>query len=57
MKIALNGATTMRADLATDLQAAKAASFDYLEIWAAKRKRDFFEDLFGRSITFKVRGG
>ena len=36
MKLALNGATTMRADLATDLQAAKAAGFDYLEIWAAK---------------------
>ena len=36
MKIALNGATTIRADLATDLQAAKAAGFDYLEIWAAK---------------------
>ena len=26
----------MRADLATDLQAAQAAGFDYLEIWAAK---------------------
>ena len=36
MKIALNGATTMQADLATDLQAARAAGFDYLEIWAAK---------------------
>jgi len=36
MKLALNGATTMRADLATDLQAAKEAGFDYLEIWAAK---------------------
>jgi 2-keto-myo-inositol isomerase len=36
MKLALNGATTMRADLATDLLAAKAAGFDYLEIWAAK---------------------
>jgi 2-keto-myo-inositol isomerase len=36
MKLALNGATTMRADLATDLQAAKDAGFDYLEIWAAK---------------------
>jgi 2-keto-myo-inositol isomerase len=36
MKLALNGATTMRADLATDLQAAKAAGFDYLEIWATK---------------------
>ena len=36
MKLALNGATTMRADLATDLHAASAAGFDYLEIWAAK---------------------
>ena len=36
MKLALNGATTMRADLVTDLKAAKAAGFDYLEIWAAK---------------------
>jgi len=36
MQIALNGATTMQADLATDFQAAKAAGFDYLEIWAEK---------------------
>jgi len=36
MKLALNGATTMRADLVTDCRAAKAAGFDYLEIWAAK---------------------
>src|SRR5215211_3225306 len=36
MKLALNGATTMRADLATDLHAARAAGFDYLEIWAPK---------------------
>ena len=36
MKLALNGATTMRADLVTDLEAARAAGFDYLEIWAAK---------------------
>jgi 2-keto-myo-inositol isomerase len=36
MRIALNGATTMRADLATDFQVAKAAGFDCLEIWAAK---------------------
>ena len=36
MKLALNGATTMKADLPTDLQAAKAAGFDYVEIWAAK---------------------
>ena len=38
MKLALNGATTMRANLETDLHAAKAAEFDYLEIWAAKLK-------------------
>ena len=43
MKLALNGATTMRADLATDLQAAKAAGFDYLEIWAAKL-RNFLKE-------------
>ena len=36
MKLALNGATTMKADLATDVRAAAAAGFDYLEIWAAK---------------------
>lgn len=36
MKIALNGATTMRADLETDIAAAKAAGFDAIEIWAAK---------------------
>jgi len=56
MKLALNGATTMRADLATDCRAAKAAGFDYLEIWAAKL-RDFLKqrstselrDLFSES--------
>jgi 2-keto-myo-inositol isomerase len=36
MKLALNGATTMQADLATDFQTAKTAGFDYVEIWAAK---------------------
>jgi len=56
MKLALNGATTMRADLATDLQAAKAAGFDYLEIWAAKlrvflkeRSTAELKDLFDES--------
>lgn len=38
MKLALNGATTMKADLATDIRAASAAGFDCLEIWAAKLK-------------------
>jgi 2-keto-myo-inositol isomerase len=36
MKLSFNGATTMKADLSTDVQAAAAAGFDYLEIWAAK---------------------
>lgn len=36
MKLALNGATTMKADLATDVRAAREAGFDLLEIWAAK---------------------
>jgi 2-keto-myo-inositol isomerase len=39
MKIALNGATTMRANLETDFAAAKAAGFDYVEIWAAKLRK------------------
>jgi 2-keto-myo-inositol isomerase len=56
MKLALNGATTMRADLPTDLQAAKAAGFDYVEIWAAKlrnflreRSTTKLRDLFAES--------
>lgn len=36
MKIALNGATTMRADLQTDIKAAGDAGFELIEIWAAK---------------------
>ena len=36
MKIALNGATTMHADLVTDVKAASAAGFDLIEIWASK---------------------
>ncbi|MEO6588918.1 MAG: sugar phosphate isomerase/epimerase [Pyrinomonadaceae bacterium] len=36
MKISLNGATTMHADLETDIKAASSAGFELLEIWAAK---------------------
>ena len=36
MKIALNGATIMHADLETDVKAAGEAGFDLIEIWAAK---------------------
>ncbi|HLM60363.1 MAG TPA: sugar phosphate isomerase/epimerase [Pyrinomonadaceae bacterium] len=36
MKIALNGATTMHADLTTDIKAASQAGYELIEIWAAK---------------------
>lgn len=36
MKIALNGATTMHADLETDIKAANLAGFELIEIWASK---------------------
>lgn len=36
MKLALNGATTMKASLATDIRVASEAGFDCLEIWASK---------------------
>ena len=39
MQIALNGATTMTADLATDIRVARDAGFPYLEIWAAKLRK------------------
>jgi 2-keto-myo-inositol isomerase len=36
MRLSLNGATTMKADLATDVTVAGQAGFDLIEIWAAK---------------------
>ena len=42
MKLALNGATTMKADLITDIRVAALAGFDYIEIWLAKL-RDYLE--------------
>jgi 2-keto-myo-inositol isomerase len=36
MKLSLNCATTMQADLPTDFQAAQIAGYDYVEIWADK---------------------
>jgi 2-keto-myo-inositol isomerase len=44
MKLALNGATTMKADLATDILAAQAAGFDYVEIWAAKLRNYLIDE-------------
>ena len=34
MLLGFNGATTLTADLATDIRAAKAAGYGCLEIWA-----------------------
>jgi len=36
MQIALNGATTMNADLETDIRVASESGFDCLEIWSSK---------------------
>src|SRR5437867_55454 len=36
MKLALNGATTMYADLETDIKAAGEAGFELVELWASK---------------------
>lgn len=48
MKLALNGATTMKADLETDIRAASQAGFDYLEIWAAKLRKFLEANTVGR---------
>ena len=36
MELGLNGATTLKADLATDIAVAGRAGFDFVEIWAPK---------------------
>lgn len=36
MELGLNGATTLKADLATDIAVAGRAGFDFIEIWAGK---------------------
>lgn len=36
MELGLNGATTLRADLSTDIAVAGEAGFDFVEIWAPK---------------------
>jgi 2-keto-myo-inositol isomerase len=43
MKLALNGATTMHANLVTDIKAASQAGFDLIEIWASKL-RDYLKN-------------
>lgn len=53
MKIALNGATTMRARLEIDFAAAQGAGFDYVEIWAAKL-RAFLEQRSVDELKFLI---
>ena len=36
MKIGFNGASTMKADLSTDIRVASQAGYDLVEIWAKK---------------------
>lgn len=36
VELGLNGATTLKADLATDIRVAGEAGYDFVEIWAAK---------------------
>lgn len=57
MKLALNGATTMKASLETDIRVAGAAGFDCLEIWAAKL-RVFLQSRTTSELTdlFKASG-
>lgn len=50
MKIALNGATTMRSNLETDIHVAQATGFDFLEIWAAKL-RSFLQHRTSRELN------
>jgi 2-keto-myo-inositol isomerase len=57
MKPALNGATTMKADLATDVRVARAAGFDYLEIWAAKLRQFLKEHSVGDLKTLFSESG
>ncbi|HKY04760.1 MAG TPA: sugar phosphate isomerase/epimerase [Blastocatellia bacterium] len=49
MELALNGATIMKADLVTDIEAASEAGFSYLEIWAAKL-REFLKSRTTREL-------
>jgi 2-keto-myo-inositol isomerase len=44
MKLGLNGATTMKADLFADIAAAGGAGFELIELWAAKLDRALAEE-------------
>jgi len=57
MKLGLNGATTMKADLFADIQAAGDAGFDLIEIWAAKLDRALAEKGLGAVQDALARAG
>lgn len=59
MKIGFNGASTMKATLQEDLEAAEKLGYDYIEIWAAKLKHYLAthstEDLVNRFARSEVK--
>jgi len=57
MKLSFNGATTMKADLPTDIRAAAAAGFDYVEIWAAKLRKFLQENSTANLKTLFAESG
>ncbi len=57
MKIALNGATTMKADLGTDIRAASEVGFELIELWAAKLRRFLNERTVADLATLLSDGG
>ena len=57
MKLSFNGATTMKADLATDIRAAAAAGFDCVEIWAAKLRKFLQENSTANLKTLFAESG
>ena len=57
MKLSFNGATTMKADLPTDIRAAAAAGFDFVEIWAAKLRKFLQENSTANLKTLFAESG
>ncbi|GIU82853.1 MAG: sugar phosphate isomerase/epimerase [Acidobacteria bacterium] len=55
MKLAFNGATTIKADLETDIRAASQAGFEFLEIWASKL-RDFLRQKSTQELIELLKG-
>jgi 2-keto-myo-inositol isomerase len=57
MKLGLNGATTMKADLFADIQVAGDAGFELIELWAAKLDRALAQKGLGAVQDALARAG